>query len=123
MLNLRGVAVLLALAAGAIVAAASAQTHDHSKMGAAGPFYDSWMMPDAPHISCCHQRDCYATEARHDGLNWLAKRREDGQWLRVPATKVETGRDNPDGQNHLCAPTPSAAVGHGVYCFIPGGGT
>jgi hypothetical protein len=85
-------------------------------------FYNTWMMPDHPTMSCCHDRDCYPTEARRIGNRWEAKRREDGRWLVVPSEKVEQNRDNPDGRNHLCAPPPDQANDR-VYCFIPGGGT
>ena len=93
----------------------------HEHHSAAGRFYKSWMMPDNPGMSCCNEKDCYATEARKIGNRWEAKRREDGQWLVVPEQKIERNRDNPDGLNHLCAPPPM--YGDGVYCFILGGAT
>lgn len=83
-------------------------------------FYNSWMMPDDRTRSCCHERDCYPTEARQIGGRWEARRREDGQWLVVPPEKIEQDRDNPDGRNHLCAPPPE--YGAKPYCFIIGGG-
>lgn len=100
-------------------------SHNHPPQDVAlhDRFYSSWMMPDARHVSCCHERDCYPVEARHDRTGWLAKRREDGKWLRVPAAKVETERDNPDGRSHLCAPTPDMATTSEVFCFIAGSGT
>jgi len=101
---------------------AAAMAHDHPKQDAPihEKFYKNWMMPDAPHISCCHERDCYPTEARKTPAGWEAKRREDGQWLRIPDSKIERNRDNPDGRNHLCAPPPD---GDRVYCFTIGSGT
>lgn len=93
-----------------------ARAHDHSTP--AGKFYETWMMPDAPHISCCNEKDCYPTEARKTPTGWEAKRREDGKWLRIPESKIERNRDNPDGRNHLCAPPPD---GDRVFCFILGG--
>jgi hypothetical protein len=84
-------------------------------------FYNSWMMPKDRTRSCCHERDCYPTEARKIGGRWEAKRREDGQWLVVPDDTIELDRDNPDGRNHLCAPPPE--YGTIPYCFIIGGGT
>lgn len=96
--------------------------HDHPTQDAPihERFYKTWMMPDNPSISCCHERDCYPTEARKTLTGWEAKRREDGQWLRIPESKIERNRDNPDGRNHLCAPPPD---GDRVYCFTIGGGT
>lgn len=86
-------------------------------------FYSTWQMPDAPGISCCNKGDCYPTQARRDAIGWLALRREDGKWLRVPDRKVEQNRDNPDGRNHLCAPSPDRLLSSEVFCFLPGGGT
>lgn len=88
-------------------------------------FYSTWMRPDNRNVSCCHKLDCYPTEARFRNGGWLAKRREDGKWLSVPAAKVELDRDSPDGRNHLCAPPPhnEAIYQNGVICFIAGGGT
>lgn len=102
---------------------AFAQEHQHppEDAGIHTKFYNTWMMPDQPTVSCCHDRDCYPTEARKIGNRWEARRREDGQWLVVPPEKIEQNRDNPDGRNHLCAPPP--AYGAKVYCFIVGGGT
>jgi hypothetical protein len=119
--------VLLAAMFAALIALlfypALVRAHDHPKQDEAihQKFYNTWMMPDSPTVSCCHDRDCYPTEARKIGNRWEAKRREDGQWLVVPPEKIETQRDNPDGRNHLCAPPPH--YGDRVYCFIVGGGT
>lgn len=87
-------------------------------------FYSNWMMPDNPNRSCCNKQDCYPTEARFRNGQWQARRREDGAWLSVPASKVELNRDSPDGRNHMCAPPPGRTYGgDGVFCFIAGGGT
>lgn len=106
----------------ALAAPAPAQEHHHPPEDEAihEKFYNKWMMPNNRKISCCHKMDCYPTEAKKQGENWLAKRREDGKWLRVPNDKVENEIDNPDGRNHLCAPTPDK--GETVYCFQPGAG-
>lgn len=116
--------IVVALVTAAWLSAASAQ-HQHPPQDAAihERFYSTWKMPDAPHVSCCSSHDCYPTEARHDGQGWLARRREDGKWLRIPAEKVETNRDNPDGRNHICAPTPDRGHIIEVFCFTVGGGT
>lgn len=118
----RGLIVLALLAT--FATAALAQSHQHPPQDAPlhERFYSTWMMPDNPSVSCCNNRDCYPVEARHDEQGWLAKRREDGKWLRVPANKVETNRDNPDGRNHLCAPTPDRAYTVEVFCFTVGSG-
>lgn len=87
-------------------------------------FYKGWYMPDNPQRSCCNAADCYPTEIRYVGASLFARRREDGKWLPVPASKVERHRDNPDGRNHLCAPPPNASYPPDtVFCFALGGGT
>ena len=100
-------------------------------------FYADWKRK-SDGGSCCSDRDCYPTVARYDmasGL-WLARRREDGKWLRIPRfvfdQTIDTRR-SPDGRPHLCAPPPKAAHGlgtprHGLWsgeviCFTPGAGT
>ena len=85
--------------------------------GATGRFYETWLMPDNRAASCCSRKDCYSTQIRMVGGQVEARIRETGKWVRVPDQKIERERDNPDGQNHICA-TPT---GH-VYCFIFGGG-
>jgi hypothetical protein len=76
-------------------------------------------MPDRPDRSCCNKGDCYPTEVRIVDGDIFAKRREDGKFIAVPATKVERNRDNPDGRNHICAPTHRHAVsaGHRVLLY------
>lgn len=106
-----------ALAFGFVAAAGIARGQGHSHHDAAGRFYSTWMMPDRRTMSCCSDRDCYATEAKQVGDHWFARIRETGEWVRIPPDKIETERDNPDGQNHLCA-----SPGGQVYCFIVGGG-
>jgi hypothetical protein len=86
-------------------------------------FYSSWYMPDNPKKSCCNKADCYPTEITYRDGEVFAKRREDGKWLRIPAVKIETRRDNPDGRNHLCAPPPNASYPPDtVFCFALGAG-
>lgn len=87
-------------------------------------FYSTWRMPDKPSVSCCNDADCYPTEIQYVDGTIYAKRREDGQYIRVPPEKVERNRDNPDGRNHLCAPPPSAYRPEDtVFCFALGGAT
>lgn len=69
-------------------------------------FYSKWHMPDNPSVSCCNEADCYPTEIKYVDGKIYAKRREDGKYISVPPEKVERNRDNPDGRNHLCAPSP-----------------
>ena len=128
MMNLRGlIVVAAALAAFFLVGTHAKGQHYHPPQDAEihERFYNGWMRPDKPSVSCCNLMDCYPTEARFQGGTWFAKRREDGKWLAVPASKVERNRDSPDGRNHLCAPKPQyeAAYENGVICFIAGGGT
>lgn len=116
MLNLRGVAVLIGLAL--LATAARVSAHDHSKMGAAGDFYATWKMPDAPWVSCCNMQDCApALKATQDPSGqWHAQRESDGKWFVIPAEKVEQERDSPDGRSHLCV------LNDRVLCFLPAGG-
>jgi hypothetical protein len=106
--------------------AQSSAHHNHPPQDALlhEQFYSTWMMPDHPERSCCNKQDCYPTEARFRDGFWEAKRREDGQYVRIPWEKVEQRRDNPDGRNHVCMPSPERSWrGDEVYCFVLGGGT
>lgn len=93
-------------------------SQEHSHDGAAGKFYETWMMPDAPYSSCCNKKDCYATEARFVNGVWFALIRETGKFVPVPDAKIEHNRDSPDGRNHVCANSEGR-----VFCFKAGGGT
>jgi hypothetical protein len=119
MLNRRGFIVVLLLTA-AIVAFATSKVraHDHATLGAAGPFYETWKMPDAPWISCCSEQDCAAAlKATQDPMgNWHAQRESDGKWFAIPPEKVELNRDSPDGRSHLCV------LNDRVLCFLPAAG-
>lgn len=104
-----------------------AQEHHHPPQDVElhDKFYSTWMRPDNRNISCCNKQDCYPAKARMTEFGtWQAQRREDGKWLNVPPQSVETERDNPDGQSHLCAPSPDreALYRNGVICFIGGAG-
>jgi hypothetical protein len=103
---------------------AQAHEHNHPPADVAihEKFYSTWMMPDKPQRSCCNRQDCYPTEARYRQGFWEARRREDGQYVRIPWEKVEQHRDNPDGRNHVCMPPPSQYRDE-VFCFALGGGT
>lgn len=119
-------ALILSLVAWLIWALASAFAQDHRHHPAADmplheKFYQNWMMPNDPSRSCCNKADCYPTEIQMRHGEVYARRREDGKWLHIPASKIERHRDNPDGRNHLCAPPPSAGPDT-VFCFALGGG-
>ena len=87
-------------------------------------FYSKLHMPDNPSVSCCNDADCYPTEMKYVGGDIYARRREDGKYILIPPQKVEHSLDNPDGQNHLCAPPPSMLrPSDTVYCFTLGGAT
>jgi hypothetical protein len=124
--------VIFALAHAVFVFAAyfqlsEAQAEEHGHPAADVPihekFYSSWMMPDKPDRSCCNLQDCYPTEVRYRDGFWEARRREDGEYVRVPWEKVEQNRDNPDGRNHVCMSPPSLGYyKEEVYCFSLGNG-
>lgn len=104
------------------------QPHKHPPKDAEihSRFYESWMRPDMPTHSCCNKQDCYPTEFKKTGGTWFAQRREDGEWIPIPADKLEhnrtdsTPRDNPDGRNHVCMSPPGGS--NTVYCAILGSG-
>jgi hypothetical protein len=76
--------------------------------------YTNWKRPDYPHSSCCNNKDCYPTEARFQSGSWFARRREDGEWLRIPPAKILHDEQTEDGKAHLCALPPESGV---IYCF------
>jgi hypothetical protein len=100
-----------------------APAHNHPEADAPihEKFYNTWMRPDNRTLSCCNLQDCYPAEFKNVGGTWFYKRREDGTWLPIPATKFELERDSPDGRNHVCAQPPGLV--DTVFCAITGGGT
>ena len=86
-------------------------------------FYSTWHRPDNPTLGCCNNSDCYSTEIQYVDGKLYARRREDGKYILIPPQKIERNRDNPDGRNHLCAPTPARFPTDTVYCFALGGAT
>lgn len=60
--------------------ARSAELHSHK--GAAGRFYSTWMMPDAPHASCCSDEDCAPAASKFEGGTWWARWSEEEEWVR-----------------------------------------
>ncbi len=91
----------------------------HTHEGDVGRFYQSWMMPDSPKTSCCHDQDCSPAASRIVDGHWEAQR--DGAWYSIPAYKIEQNRDSPDGRSHLCG-RPAYGGGFSVFCFIAGNG-
>jgi hypothetical protein len=104
-----------------LISPAFAQAHHHPPEHAElhESFYQNWMRPDQPTVSCCNKLDCAPAEARMVNGVWMARRDRDANWLRVPPEKIEQNRSSPDGRNHLCA----SWSGGAVFCFVPGGGT
>lgn len=108
--------------AGALGAApALGQDHQHPTEtfdGATARFYETWMRPDQPMVSCCNKMDCApVSEVKQVNGQWKARRVSDGVWLDIPPEKVEERRDSPDGRSHLCS------IGSTILCFIVGSGS
>lgn len=110
--------IVLALLALAASAALAAPGHPHH-----GPehFYATWMMPDAPKVSCCSNEDCAPAQARIVDGKWQARFVGESEWIDIPDHKVERERDMPDGQAHLCG-FRDAWGRFVVYCFGSGAG-
>lgn len=113
----RGWLVLFLLAMGA-ASCLAAEGHTHA--GAAGRFYSTWMMPDAPKVSCCHDEDCAPSQSRFVDGHWEARWRDEDEWTPIPPGKVEVNRDTPDGRSHMCGRRSGGDIT--VYCFVRGGG-
>jgi hypothetical protein len=99
---------------------ARAEQAGHTHEGAVGRFYQSWMMPDNRNISCCHDEDCKPAQSRRLNGHWQARHSDADQWSDIPDLKIETERDSPDGQSHLCARR--SWPGMTVFCFLPAPG-
>lgn len=91
----------------------------HTHEGVLGRFYSTWMMPDAPKVSCCSDQDCSPAASRFVNNRWEAQR--NGLWYSVPPNKVEQNRDSPDGRSHLCG-RPGYSGEFTVFCFVRGQG-
>lgn len=95
--------------------------HPPEHMALHDKFYKTWMMPDHPGISCCHDEDCKPAEAHMRNGQWYARQEGDtGDFTPIPPQKVEQNRDTPDGRNHLCGRRYSSQFS--VFCFIAGSG-
>lgn len=99
---------------------ARAADNGHTHEGAAGKFYQTWMMPDAPRTSCCSDQDCGPVASRIVNGKWQAQEPE-GDWVDIPINKIEQNRDSPDGRSHLCGR--KMWSGFSVFCFIRGSGS
>lgn len=117
----RGWSVLFALAALAFAFYASGTgAHSPEEMALHEQFYSTWMMPDAPWASCCHNRDCHPAASRFVNGHWEARWADTEQWSPIPPNKVEQNRESPDGRSHMCGR--QVGTGVTVYCFVRGGG-
>jgi hypothetical protein len=86
-------------------------------------FYNTWMMPDNPVVSCCHDKDCAPAESYWLNGHWMARKVDDaGDFTAIPDQKVEQGRDTPDGRSHLCGNRNLNTGEFYTYCFIAGAG-
>lgn len=92
----------------------------HTHEGAVGRFYQSWVMPDAPKVSCCHDQDCSPAASKFEDGKWYAMRGD--EWVVIPDSKIERERDSPDGRSHLCGRPSLSGNGFSVFCFVRGGG-
>lgn len=113
---LRGISVILFIL---FSTGALAQEHYHPLEPAALPdFYDTWMRPDNPNMSCCNRRDCApVTQVRRNSYGgWDMQRAKDGVWITIPPEKMELNRDSPDGRSHMCS------SGDLIFCGILGSG-
>jgi hypothetical protein len=102
---------------------ALAQDHHHPPQDEAihQRFYKTWMMPDARHVSCCHDQDCAPAETQFRDGQWFARKvGETGDFTPVPDRKIERDRDSPDGRSHLCGRPFGSDFS--VFCFIAGAG-
>lgn len=115
-------AIVIFLIAGMIRALAQ---HPPEHMALHDKFYKTWMMPDHPSISCCHDEDCKPAEAHMRNGQWYARQEGDsGDFTPIPPQKVEQNRDTPDGRNHLCGRRYSFNGNNqfSVFCFVAGQG-
>lgn len=108
---------ILVMALGIHFARAADNGHTHE--GAVGKFYQTWMQPDHPTVSCCSDQDCGPAASRLVNGHWQAQEPE-GTWVDIPDEKIEPYRDSPDGRSHMCGR--KLFSGFNVFCFARGGG-
>lgn len=104
----------------ALCSAPAFAEHPPEHMSLHERFYSSWMMPDAPAVSCCHNEDCKPAQAKFEDGDWWGRWSDDLPWVRIPAHKVERNRDTPDGRAHMCGRIYSDGA-FDVFCFVTGG--
>lgn len=110
-----GVGVLILLLSLRVLGAAEPHPRDiHAR------FYSSWMMPDNPTLSCCHDQDCSPAASKFEHGRWLARRSDAEPWIPIPEAKIERNRDSPDGRSHLCGRR--SLTEFTVFCFVRGSG-
>ena len=120
-------AVVLAVSVALLVGARAEHKPEH--MALHHQFYATWMMPDNRAVSCCHDEDCEPAEAYQKDGFWYARKisevYEHPEYTKIPPQKVETERDSPDGQSHICGRRYNGFAGPGmsVFCFVPGNGS
>lgn len=99
-----------------------AVAQEHSHEGEIGQFYLKWMQPSSARtVSCCSSIDCADVEhVRYWNGELQMQRKIDGQWMTIPANRLESNyddaRDSPDGRSHMCS------NGDNVYCAVLGSG-
>lgn len=87
-----------------VVARALADDHKHppEHQSLHDRFYKTWMMPDNRAVNCCNEKDCAPAQSKLVDGRWQARNSDDEPWIDIPAHKIETERDSPDGRSHLC---------------------
>jgi hypothetical protein len=126
-----GVVILIALCALLIhtIAVLAEEEHDHSKMGATGLFYQTWMRPKGDFTilghrqqSCCNRSDCSPVielQTRNGEL-WARVELRPEYWYRVPRPIIESNqidpRESPDHRAHACV------IDGRVVCYVEGAG-
>jgi hypothetical protein len=69
-------------------------------------FYEKWMQPPKPTVSCCNKQDCEPVEARFDEKRGIYQAYIEGQWVDIPQNIVldpkKPENASPDGSYHAC---------------------
>lgn len=109
-----------------LIAPAMGQEHKHPPQDADihNRFYKTWMMPDNRAVSCCHDEDCFPSQSKMVNGAWYARKTDDEEWVKIPASKIEQDRDSPDGRSHLCGRRYGfSPKDFTVFCFLPASGS
>ncbi len=84
-------------------------------------WYDHLTRPDFPNSSCCQgNEDCHEVQWKigKEGYEALV----DGEWIKVPESKVLRNKNNPTGTAVFCYSkytSPSGNTTFNMFCFIP----